>query len=52
MSAPFIHTITATDADIDQLGHVNNGVWVRWIQDMAGLHWEAVAPPEHQAAYI
>ena len=37
---------------IDILGHVNNAVWVRWIQDLAGAHWEAVAPPDQQAAYV
>jgi acyl-CoA thioester hydrolase len=48
------HTLpfTATPADIDELGHVNNAVWVRWIQDMATSHWNAVAAPEHIAAYI
>ncbi len=44
--------ITATDADIDELGHVNNAVWVRWIQDVATTHWSAVAAPEHQDAYF
>jgi acyl-CoA thioester hydrolase len=44
--------ITATEADIDELGHVNNAVWVRWIQDLATAHWMAVAAPEHHAAYI
>jgi acyl-CoA thioester hydrolase len=44
--------ITATEADIDELGHVNNAVWVRWIQDLATAHWMAVAPAEHHAAYI
>jgi acyl-CoA thioester hydrolase len=48
----FERRITATDADIDELGHVNNAVWVRWIQDMATAHWEAVAPPEHRDAYV
>jgi acyl-CoA thioester hydrolase len=43
---------TATPADIDELGHVNNAVWVRWIQDMATSHWNAVAAAEHIAAYI
>jgi acyl-CoA thioester hydrolase len=45
-------SITATPADIDELGHVNNAVWVQWIQDVAVAHWTAVAPPEHQAAYF
>ncbi|MGJ3648631.1 acyl-CoA thioesterase [Sphingomonas sp. GlSt437] len=42
---------TASADDIDELGHVNNAVWVRWIQDIAVAHWEAVAPPEHKAAF-
>lgn len=48
----FSRTITASPADIDELGHVNNAVWVRWIQDVAVAHWTAIAPPEHQDAYI
>jgi acyl-CoA thioester hydrolase len=49
---PFTRTFTATPSDIDELGHVNNAVWVQWIQDMATSHWQAVAAPEHIAAYI
>ncbi|HEY0623042.1 acyl-CoA thioesterase [Sphingomonas sp.] len=50
--ARFTRTITAGPDDIDELGHVNNAVWVRWIQDVAVAHWHAVAPPEHRDAYI
>ena len=50
--ARFFKTITAQPDDIDELGHVNNAVWVRWIQDVAVSHWAAVAPPEHRDAYI
>jgi acyl-CoA thioester hydrolase len=49
---PFEKQITAGPDDIDELGHVNNAVWVRWIQDMATSHWYAVAPAEHVDAYI
>ena len=49
---PFELPFTAASADIDELGHVNNAVWVRWIQDMATAHWGAVAAAEHIAAYI
>ena len=49
---PFEKSITATEQDIDELGHVNNAVWVRWIQDMATAHWYAVAPPEHVDACL
>lgn len=50
--ARFTQQITAGPDDIDELGHVNNAVWVRWIQDVAVAHWHAVAPPEHRDAYI
>ena len=49
--AIFTRTITAQPADIDELDHVNNSVWVRWIQDLAIAHWNAAASPEHVAAY-
>lgn len=48
----FTRTITATPDDIDELGHVNNAVWVRWIQDIAVAHWYAVADPVHHDAYF
>lgn len=44
--------VTAGAADIDELGHVNNAVYLRWIQDVATAHWSAVAAPEHLAAYV
>ncbi len=49
---PFSLSITAAAADIDELGHVNNAVYVRWIQDVATAHWQAVARPVDNAAYI
>jgi len=48
----FEQRITATGADIDELGHVNNAVWVKWIQDVAVAHWHAVADPAHHDAYV
>ncbi len=45
-------SITAAPADIDELGHVNNAAWVRWIQDIATAHWDAVAPAAHRESYI
>ena len=35
-------------ADIDQQNHVNNTVYVRWVQDVATAHWQAVASAEEQ----
>jgi acyl-CoA thioester hydrolase len=52
MSAAFTIPFTATPDAIDELGHVNNAVWVQWIQEVATRHWHSVAPPEHRAAYV
>ena len=49
---PFIMEMVAQPEDIDELGHVNNAVWVRWIQDIATAHWRALADPAHEAAYL
>ena len=43
---------TAAPEHIDELGHVNNAVWVQWIQQVAVAHWEAVADPAHKDAYF
>lgn len=48
----FEKTFTAAPEHIDVMGHVNNAVWVQWIQDMAGAHWDAVARPEDRAAVV
>ena len=52
MSQPaFEMTLTAGPDHIDELGHVNNAVWVQWIQQVAVAHWEAVADPAYKDAY-
>jgi acyl-CoA thioester hydrolase len=48
----FERAFTAAAGDIDELGHVNNAAWVRWIQDLATEHWRAAATPEQVAAFI
>ena len=47
----FEATLTAAGEHIDELGHVNNAVWVQWIQQVAVAHWDSVAPKEHRDAY-
>lgn len=51
MSNRFTLTFTAAPGHIDVMGHVNNAVWVQWMEAIATAHWQAVAPAEHQAAY-
>ncbi|MFP5330616.1 MAG: acyl-CoA thioesterase [Alphaproteobacteria bacterium] len=43
---------TAEAEHIDELGHVNNAVWVQWIQEIAVAHWRSVARKEHDEAYF
>jgi len=45
-------TFTAAPQHIDELGHVNNAVWVQWIQQVAVAHWDSVADAAHQDAYF
>jgi acyl-CoA thioester hydrolase len=52
LSREFTLAFIATPDTIDELGHVNNAVWVQWIQQVATAHWASVAPPAHQAAYV
>ena len=44
--------LTARPEHIDVLGHVNNAVWVQWMEQVAVAHWESVADPAHKDAYF
>ncbi|MDP9098472.1 MAG: acyl-CoA thioesterase [Verrucomicrobiota bacterium] len=44
VSPPFEITLVVQPADIDQQNHVNNTVYLRWVQDVATAHWNAAAP--------
>ena len=53
MAAPtFEREFVARPEHIDILGHVNNTVWIQWMEQVATSHWEAVAKTEHQDAYF
>lgn len=52
MSSVHSRTFTALPEHIDVNGHVNNAVWLRWMEDLAGEHWERDALPEHRDAYV
>ncbi len=46
------HAITIEPADIDHMGHVNNAVYLRWVQEAVVRYWEAVAPAEAVAQHL
>lgn len=52
MTHRFSRTFTAAPEHIDELGHVNNSVWVQWIQEMATAHWNSAADPAHIDAFF
>ncbi len=42
----FRYPIGILPADIDHMGHVNNSVYLKWVQDAVVRYWETVAPSE------
>jgi len=46
--AHFEMTVSVSTGDIDEQNHVNNTVYLRWVQGVATAHWQAVASPEAQ----
>ena len=49
-SARFEMIVPVLPGDIDEQNHVNNTVYLRWVQDVATAHWRFVASPEAQEA--
>jgi len=47
----FAQTLEPTADDFDENGHVNNVVYVRWVQEMATAHWRSRASEEAQARW-
>ena len=44
--------IRVGEPDIDELGHVNNVVYLRWVQEAAVAHWRAAATAVQQAELV
>lgn len=51
MANRFTMTFTAEARHIDEMGHVNNGVWVNWMEAIATAHWQHDGDPAHVAQY-
>ena len=46
------HPLGISSADIDHMGHVNNSVYLKWVQDAVVQYWEKVAPTEAVAKHL
>lgn len=44
--------IVVSKNNIDELGHVNNVVYVQWIQDIAAAHWDTLASTDTKKKYL
>ena len=52
ISPTYSKIINIPPSAIDENGHVNNVVYLRWIQDVAIAHWRAAATADQQAALV
>ncbi len=48
----FTQRFRVDPADIDELGHVNNIVYLRYAQEIAIAHWRTRATPEMIESYV
>jgi acyl-CoA thioester hydrolase len=48
----FRHPVAIQPADIDHMGHVNNSVYLKWVQDAVVDYWSTVAPPDAVAQHL
>ena len=48
----FQTTYTVIASDIDELNHVNNVVYLRWIQNIANLHWTQLKQDLDTSAFV
>ena len=50
--APHCHTLAIQPDDIDFMGHVNNSVYLEWVQEAVVAYWRKVAPAEAVAQHL
>ena len=48
----FRFPVAIDPADIDHMGHVNNSVYLKWVQDAVVDYWRSVAPADAVASHL
>ena len=51
-SQAYHHPIGILPGDIDHMGHVNNSVYLRWVQEAVVSYWEKIAPADAVADHL
>ena len=49
---PYEMELIVQPSDIDRMGHVNNIVYLQWVQNAATTHWYAAATEQQKSAYL
>ncbi len=48
----FSINIQVQQPHLDAVSHVNNVVYIQWMQDIASMHWHAIATPELKNKFV
>jgi acyl-CoA thioester hydrolase len=51
-AAGYFFPIEVAAGDIDHMGHVNNAVYLKWVQEAVVAHWKSFAPAEAVERYL
>ena len=51
-ASPHIHALAVEPGDIDFMGHVNNSVYLKWVQEAVIAYWQRMAPAEAVAQHL
>ena len=52
VASPHVHALAVVPDDIDFMGHVNNSVYLKWVQEAVIAYWRRVAPAEAVAQHL
>ena len=48
----FHYPVGIMPGDIDHMGHVNNSVYLKWVQEAVVRYWEKIAPADAVASHL
>jgi acyl-CoA thioester hydrolase len=48
----YINKIKVKESEIDELNHVNNVVYLQWVNDVSALHWRILSNDKINSKYI
>jgi acyl-CoA thioester hydrolase len=48
----FHYPVGIVPGDIDHMGHVNNSVYLKWVQEAVVRYWEKIAPADAVAGHL